>query len=73
MPSQLMLNQIIEEAGVRKGRSVMVGDSIHDIEMANSANMSSSAVSCGAHATKQLVSYQPMLNLQQTVEILKVL
>lgn len=72
-PQPEMLQQIIKELGVSKERAVMVGDSVHDMQMAINAGVSAIAVSCGANSTEQLQQYNPLLNFQQTTELLKVL
>lgn len=72
-PQPDMLEQIIKEMGVSKERVVMVGDSVHDMQMAINADISAIAVSCGANTTEQLQQYNPLLNFKQTTELLKVL
>ena len=68
-PHPVMLEEIIKEMAVSKERVVMVGDSVHDMQMAINAGISSIAVSCGANSTEQLQHYNPLLNLQQTIEL----
>lgn len=72
-PHPGMLEEIIKEIGVSKERALLVGDSIHDMQMAVNAGISSISVSCGANTSEQLQSYNPLLNLAQTTELLKVL
>lgn len=72
-PSPVMLNEIIEEMRVGKDRVVMVGDSVHDMKMAVNAGIASIAVLCGANSYAQLQEYKPLLNLQKTTELLKIL
>jgi len=64
-PDPRMLNEIIEQARVSRERTLMVGDSIHDLQMAMNAQISSVAVSCGAHPPEFLQQYQPLLCLEQ--------
>ena len=68
-PQPVMLEEIIKEMAVSKERVVMVGDSVHDMQMAINAGISSIAVSCGANSTEQLQQYNPLINLQQTIEL----
>jgi phosphoglycolate phosphatase len=68
-----MLNEIIEQTGVSRERAVMVGDSVHDMEMAINAGIASIAVLCGANKQNQLQKFNPLLNLQQTTQILDIL
>ena len=70
-PQPDMLEEIMSEMSVNKERAVMVGDSVHDMQMAKNANISAIAVSCGANSSSQLQYYQPILNLQQTTELLE--
>jgi len=72
-PSPDMLDAIVREMNVSKERVVMVGDSTHDMQMAINAGIPSIAVLCGANSQEQLQQYNPLLNLQQTTELLKVL
>ncbi|MCK5191434.1 MAG: HAD-IIIA family hydrolase [Alphaproteobacteria bacterium] len=69
-PQPAMLEEIIKEMAVCKERVVMVGDSVHDMQMAINAGIASIAVSCGAHSSEQLQQYNPLFNLQQTTELL---
>ncbi len=72
-PEPVMLNEIIKEMGVAKEKAVMIGDSVHDMQMAINAGIDSIAVSCGADSKEQLQSYNPLLNLQQTIELQAIL
>ena len=69
-PQPDMLDQIINEMEVCKERVVMVGDSVHDMQMAINAGIASIAVSCGANSSEQLQQYNPLFNLQQTRQLL---
>jgi len=48
-PSPLMLFQLMREFGVEPGRTLMIGDTTHDLQMADYAGCASVAVSYGAH------------------------
>ena len=72
-PSPDMLEEIIEEMGISRERTVMIGDSVHDLKMATNADMASIAVSCGANSAKQLKVHSPLLILKQTTAILDIL
>lgn len=72
-PKPDMLDDIIEEAGVSRERTVMVGDSIHDMQMAKNAGIASVAVTCGASTYDQLQQFSPLINLQQTTQLLDIL
>ena len=70
-PQPDMLEEIMAAMDVPKERVVMVGDSVHDMQMAKNAGISAIAVSCGANSSEQLQRYNPLLNLQHTTELLE--
>ncbi len=72
-PDPLMLHEIIRHTNAENERSLMVGDSIHDLQMAMNAQISSIAVSCGAHPEDLLRQYNPLLCLQQPAELLNII
>ena len=72
-PQPDMLNEIIEQTGVSRERAVMVGDSVHDMEMAVNAGIASISVLCGANSQDQLQQFNSLFNLQQTTQILDIL
>ncbi len=72
-PNPLMLDEIIAEMQVSKERVVFVGDSNHDLQMAENAGVAAIAVLCGANSKAQLSSYQSIACLQQTTELLDIL
>lgn len=69
-PDPTMLQQIMQEMQCVPERSLMVGDSIHDLQMAINATMSSVAVYCGANSKDILQNYQPLLCLPYATELL---
>lgn len=48
-PSPLMLNELMSEFGVDPARTLMIGDTTHDLQMALNAGCASVGVSYGAH------------------------
>ena len=48
-PNPLMLLELMEELGVRPDRTLMVGDTTHDLQLAANAGAASVGVSYGAH------------------------
>ena len=72
-PDPRMLNEIIQHTNSAKDRSLMVGDSIHDLQMAVNAHISAIAVSCGAHSAEFLKQYNPLLCVQQPTELLNII
>lgn len=59
-PHPQMLEELMAEFGVRPERTLMVGDTTHDIGMAHNAGVRALAVSFGAHSLDQLESGAPM-------------
>jgi len=72
-PHPKMLQEIMQITGVVPERALMVGDSIHDLQMALNAQISSIAVSCGAHPEELLQQYNPLLCLSQPAELLNII
>ena len=69
-PDPRMLLEIIDELDVEKNRVLMIGDSVHDIQMAENAGIASVAVSCGAHSSIILEKYNPLACFQQTTDLM---
>ncbi len=59
-PHPQMLEEIINELGFDAENTLMVGDSIHDLLMANAANVDSVGVSYGAFDGEILKSAEPL-------------
>jgi phosphoglycolate phosphatase len=72
-PDPRMLREIIQHTNTAKERTLMVGDSIHDLQMALNAHIPVIAVSCGAHSEEYLQQYNPLLCLQQPTELLNII
>lgn len=58
-PSPLMLEQLMREFGVEPGRTLMVGDTTHDLQMAANAGCASVGVSYGAHEPDAFETLSP--------------
>lgn len=69
-PNPLMLQTILSETGKSIEEAIFVGDSIHDIRMANNINMDSIAVSYGCEKADVLAKENPTL-IVDSVEQLK--
>lgn len=69
-PNPLMLEQILVETGTRIEDAVFIGDSIHDIRMANNIGMDSIAVSYGCEKADVLAKEHPT-KLVTTINELK--
>ncbi|QWF71106.1 HAD-IIIA family hydrolase [Methylomonas paludis] len=70
-PDPLMLNEIVTELGIDKQRTLMIGDSIHDLQMALNAGIAAVGVTCGAHSADILEQYQPLFCLDYPTDLLE--
>jgi phosphoglycolate phosphatase len=66
-PDPTMLHEIMEELEIDAQRTLMVGDTTHDLQMAINAGVSSLAMSHGAHPEDQLLSLKPLALLHDFV------
>jgi len=55
-----MLHALMRELGVPNDRTLMIGDTTHDLEMARAAGVASVGVTCGAHARDALLECGPL-------------
>jgi len=53
-PDPAMLLQILDELGVRPGGALMIGDTVHDLQMAVNAGVPGLGVTCGSHSLGEL-------------------
>ncbi|MDP3878225.1 MAG: HAD-IA family hydrolase [Methylobacter sp.] len=72
-PDPRMVHEIIRHTQAANERTLLVGDSTHDLQMALNAQISSIAVSCGAHPEQVLQHYKPLLCLRQPTELLNIM
>lgn len=72
-PDPRMIDEIVAELGVSKQRTLMVGDSVHDLQMALNAQVASIAVTCGAHSEAVLQQYQPLCCLPFPTELANII
>lgn len=59
-PHPQMLEELMDELGVARDRTLMIGDTTHDLDMARNAGVASLAVSFGAHPRAALVEAAPL-------------
>jgi phosphoglycolate phosphatase len=59
-PNPLMLNQLMREFGVDPQRTLMIGDTTHDLQLAANAGTASVGVSYGAHDPEAFTALQPL-------------
>jgi len=59
-PNPAMLLELMDELFVMPERTVMIGDTTHDLQMANNAGTASLAMTYGAHPVDQLATESPL-------------
>ena len=59
-PHPQMLHELMEELAVPAERTLMIGDTTHDLQMAAAAGVAAVAVSFGAHGRAELLSCAPL-------------
>jgi len=68
-PHPQMLHELLEETGTAAQDALMVGDTEFDMDMAQQAAIDRVAVSYGVHETARLMRYQPILVVDQMIEL----
>lgn len=59
-PHPQMLQQLMQALGTRSQRTLMIGDTSHDVLMAQNAGVAALAVSYGAHTRSDLLQQTPL-------------
>jgi phosphoglycolate phosphatase len=68
-PHPLMLQELMQEFGVAPERTLMIGDTSHDLQMAANAGTASVAVSFGAHEPEAFAALGPLHVAHSTAEL----
>ena len=68
-PDPRMLNELIREFGVEPARTLMIGDTTHDLEMAGHAGCASVGVSYGAHEPAEFGRHGPRAVVHSVAEL----
>ncbi len=68
-PDPRMLHELMVELDVAPGRTLMIGDTTHDLEMARRAGTPCVGVSFGAHAPHTFAPYEPRTIAHSTAEL----
>ncbi len=68
-PNPAMLLELMGELGVDAERTLMVGDTTHDLLMAQNANVDAVAVMHGAHMPEQLEVLKPLAMVEDFTEL----
>ena len=68
-PDPLMLHELMREFGVAPERTLMIGDTTHDLAMAQHAGCASLGVSYGAHDPAGFAAHQPLVVLHSVAQL----
>jgi phosphoglycolate phosphatase len=68
-PDPLMLNELMQQFGAAPARTLMVGDTTHDLLLARNAGTPSVAVSFGAHEHEAFAEFGPLHVAHSTREL----
>lgn len=68
-PHPQMLQQLMDELSVGAGRTLMIGDTTHDLQMARNAGVSSLAAGYGAHPASALDALAPLARLSAVADL----
>ena len=68
-PHPAMLQELTRELGQDLRRTVMIGDTTHDLMMANNAGAAGIAVEFGAHPVQQLQACRPLYSARSIPEL----
>ena len=60
-PDPQMLHELMREFGAAPERTLMIGDTTHDLQLAANAGTASIAVAYGAHSTSEFAAYSPLV------------
>jgi phosphoglycolate phosphatase len=68
-PDPLMLHELMQELNVSPERTLMIGDTTHDLLMAQNAGCPSVAVSYGAHEPAAFAAFNPLYIAHSVAEL----
>ncbi len=68
-PNPRMLLELMAQLGVAPGRSLMIGDTTHDLQLARNAGTARVAVSFGAHGSESFDDFEPLFVAHSTAEL----
>lgn len=68
-PHPQMLEELMHEFGIEPARTLMIGDTSHDLQMARNAGVDSLAVTYGAHPHDHLLEHAPAACLHSVGEL----
>ena len=66
---QQMLHELMRQFGAEPERTLMVGDTTHDLQMARNAGVARIGVSFGAHGFESFAEFEPLTVAHSTREL----
>ena len=68
-PDPQMLHELMRQFGVEPHRTLMIGDTTHDLQLAANAGAPSIAVAYGAHSPAEFATHSPLLVAASVAEL----
>ncbi len=68
-PHPMMLLQLMQQLGIAPERTLMIGDTTHDLQMARNAGTPRVAVSFGAHDAEAFAEHEPLFVAHSTAAL----
>lgn len=68
-PHPEMVHRLLDKAGHKKEQAIVIGDSIHDLHMAQNAGVDSIGVTSGANEHEELTPYSPLAVFENVIHI----
>ena len=68
-PDPQMLEELMRHFGVEPARTLMIGDTTHDLQLAANAGTPSIAVAYGAHRTSEFDAHSPLVVAKTVAEL----
>lgn len=69
-PAPDMVEEILDELGIQAHEALVIGDTAHDLQMAQNAGVRAVAACYGAHPRDVLAEHKPMFYLDSIAELL---
>jgi phosphoglycolate phosphatase len=68
-PHPLMLQEVVSELGVKATETLMIGDTVYDMQMSHNAGTHALAVSYGVHELTRLLAHDPLGHIDNIIEL----
>ena len=68
-PHPQMLDELMRQFGAEPARTLMIGDTTHDLQLAANAGTASLAVSYGAHDAAEFATHSPVFTAHSVAEL----